>query len=468
MSRPFALSLLCSLLLTLPGISWAGAVMVPCDRPFVFPRAAVNVVVLPFTLPPQLRRFSQTGARLGMLVQKEVLLSIAKFESVGAIHLSEESPSHPCKAEQVRAQLLGEVPGAANNVERGRALVLVWGRIFESEKQLFIQPYVQFLRRGVTEQVRQDIGGKKFVGELSAQGFMGLQRRMSLEDLARIEQLARRAGTLYAEPNEQSSKTELPLEVPFYYYVIDVKGDWMRVVPFAPDRVPYGGQVINEESREARWMKARSEGSDFSLRRFLPELAFVEGVSGFLSARVAQDMPSGRKPERIDVLSKMADRSLAEYREAFARNQVVTQAGEAGSEQSLALAVPLQVQGMMRLLPASPNLQALREAQALFADSTRLLPASADARNLNVMAQLLLAYRDTERAMSGESATSSLLAAVGLEPDNRLVLANLASAYEIVTGPKENQPQSWPPITPEQRATAVERLQSVREALAPQ
>ena len=69
-------TLLAIAVLVLPSRVMAGAVNVPCSSPFVFSKAAVNAVILPYSLPPALGSQSEAGNKLGGLVQLETIMSI--------------------------------------------------------------------------------------------------------------------------------------------------------------------------------------------------------------------------------------------------------------------------------------------------------------------------------------------------------------------------------------------------------
>ena len=80
-------ALLVLTLVVVPARAWAIEIAVPCATPSVFAGAAVNVVVLPYSMPASLRGSGAVGAQLGALVQLETVLSIAKFGSIGVTQL---------------------------------------------------------------------------------------------------------------------------------------------------------------------------------------------------------------------------------------------------------------------------------------------------------------------------------------------------------------------------------------------
>ena len=72
-------ALLVAALIVLPARAWAGASDVPCESPFVFSGAAVNVVILPYSLPASFGGAStKVGEQLGALVQLETILALTR------------------------------------------------------------------------------------------------------------------------------------------------------------------------------------------------------------------------------------------------------------------------------------------------------------------------------------------------------------------------------------------------------
>ena len=95
-------------------------------------------MVLPFRYAgtEERRELTETGQRLTRLVQFEILLSMVKYGSVAAVALHESEPGG-CDAVDVLEQV---------RLEPGHGLILVWGRLFEQQDQIYVQTYVRFLR----------------------------------------------------------------------------------------------------------------------------------------------------------------------------------------------------------------------------------------------------------------------------------------------------------------------------------
>ena len=440
--------------------SHGGVINIPCDRPFVFREATVNVVVLPFAMP---RRDSEAANRLSLLVQREVLLAITKFGSVGSIQLT-QTREHPCLPETVRSQLLGERVGAQSIIEPGHALILFWGRIVEDKDVVYAQVFVDFQRRGVRERLDIPIAGSRLVGVLGQQGFAGPQRRIDRDVLKRIDDYAARNAVLYAAPDDHSAKTTIPPEVPFYYYVTAVKGDWMRVVAFTPDHPPAGPVQPGQSVLGEKWVKARAVSPEWNLRSVVPELAFVEGVAGYFTLRELIDRATQTDPSSGQSLTAASMRAFDEYAENLRRNGLKAKESLIDEQYASARAVTLELQGMLRMLSAGNRPAEVRAARALFAAASRLQPANADTRNLTLMADLWLSQQGPQAVDEPLRAADALLDTLGLAPDNAEVSANLRTAYKWLLGKELPRPPSWAPLSSDSQARMERTLNALEEA----
>jgi hypothetical protein len=435
------LALCAGLALAMP--AHAGMQEAPCKHPYAFRGAAVNIIVLPFSMP---MRSSSATDRLSLLVQREALRSAAKFGSVGAVQLV-QSGGEPCLAETVRAQLLGEQPGAAGpGVERG--LVLFWGRVIEQGDALYLQAFVDFVRRGRRETLELPLGNARLRARLSAQGFAGPQRSITRGQLQRIDEVASRSQLLYGEPNEASPKTSIPANTPFSYFVTDVRGDWMRVLAFTPNDMPVDGRVAPAAAGVlgSKWMKATVAEPEWSLRQFLPEMAFVEAVAGYLVARDAIE----RSPDtgRVAPMLDAARRALAEYRETMSRRALESEQGWSAERYAAAQAVSAELAGLLHALAAPRTAETMRQAREQFAAASRLQPANADSRNLTLITDLWLAERAPSPDEPAVRATDSLRQTLSLAPDHPQVPENLRTAYRWMLARSAARPAAGPPLPP--------------------
>ena len=438
----------------------AGMINVPCDRPFVFRDAAVNVVVLPFALPQQNPR---TANRLAQLVQRETLRSIAKFGSVASVQLS-ESGVGSCQPGDVRAKLLGERPSDGVPVAPGHALVLVWGRIVESGDRLYSQVYVDFVRAGSTERLELPFGDGRLVGPFGAQGFAGPQRAIDRATLDKIDDYAVRNNVLYESPDEYAPKVTIPPDVPFSYYVTEIRGDWMRIVVFEPDRVPNG--PVNSAQGVfggKQWIRAVAAQPEWTLRKVWPEIAFVEGVAGYL---VASDPKSaaGTAAARTAMIAA-ASRALDEFRENLRSNGLALEQESFDERYAGAWAVTLELQGALQMLHPDRGVADLRAARDKFAASSRLRPGNAEARNLTLMTDLVLA-RSADSPKPALDAADALLATLGIAPSNVAVQANLQLAYRWLLGQAGPRPPAWRALSADEQSHLADMLAGLNRVTA--
>lgn len=427
----------------------AGMMNVPCDRPYVFRDAAVNVVVLPFALP---RQNPATANRLAQLVQREALRSIAKFGSVASVQLS-ESGAGDCRPEDIRAKLLGAQPGGVP-VAPGRGLVLVWGRIVESGDSLYSQVFVDFVRSGSVERLQLAFGDGQLVGPLGVQGLAGPQRSIDRATLDKIDAFALRNNVLYESPDPNSPHTTIPPEVPFSYYVTEIRGDWMRIVVFEPGRVPTG-PVQNGQTAFVgkQWMRAVASEPEWTLRKLWPEIAFIEGAAGYL---VASDPKPAAPLASRATLAAAASRALDEFQDNLARNSLPGERESFDDRYGGARAVTSVLQGLLRLVPADRSNADLRAARDRFAAATQAAPGNAEARNLTLMTDLVLA-RNADSPEPALRAAEALLATLGIAPASAALQANLGLADRWLLGQAGPLPR-WRPLDADERARLAATL----------
>ena len=435
----------------------AGMQNVPCDAPYAFRGASVNVVVLPFAMPD---RSSPAADRIAQLVQRETLRSIAKFSSVASVQLK-QSAGTPCLPEEVRAKLLGEQGGARSPIEPGRGLVMVWGRIVESGDTLYSQVFVDFVRRGSLERLEIPLADGRLSGPLSAQGFAGPQRRMERALLEKIDGLAVRNNVLYELPDEKSPKTEIPSELPFYYYVTEIRGDWMRVAAFTPDRPPSSQVQPGQNAFGGKqWMRAVAAEPEWTLRKVLPEMAFVEGVVGYL---VLRDPKADNAPAARASMLAASTRAFDEYQQNLRRNSLEREQDVFDERYVAARAVVSELQGMLRLLAPERSVADVRAAREKFVASSRLQPGNAQARNLTLMSDLALAARAAEPAAPPLRTADALLATLGVAPGNSDLRANLRLTYRWLLGQAGTRPSAWAPLSADEQARLAGSLGALNE-----
>lgn len=432
----------------MPSAAHAGADDVPCDAPLVFPGAAVNVVILPFAVADGLPRASaEAGVEVARAIQRETLLAIVKFGSVGSVQLASE-PGRPCSPEDVEAKLTGVRPGARATLRPGGGLVLVWGRLFRQGGDIYLQTFVRFVRRGQTERVVVRVGGQPFDLRPSMQAFACVPRRLATQDLASIHEQFVRQSLLHSQPDSSSPARGLPAEGGYSYVVREARGDWMRIE--SPD------------GRLSGWMLARGDRSGWSLGRLMPELHFVEGVVGFLRDQVARAASEPASVARLD----LAEAALARYGQAWREGMVAAADDPEARHQALAIGVPLQMRVLLALLHPQTEPGTVERLLPLAARARELLPWSAAARGLEAVVRLMGALSGrpdpADPAVlveAGEAAVEALAAAVGLEPDNVAVVENLERACRVALELPRSAPTPSPGSTgaPDPARLRIER-----------
>jgi hypothetical protein len=191
-------------------------------------------------------------------------------------------------------------------------------------------------------------------------------------------------------------------QVSFPYWVTKTSGEWMYIQPMA------GGP--------AGWVRARVRDTpeEWSLERWLPELAFVDAINGFMRLR---STPGVNDADRVRISAAMDT--------ALRRFASTVPADEAPVAHSLGAA--------MRGFVAwneGPAREQRQKASELFDEAARRTPDFSEARNL---AAVTRPFR-TEESLNSEAAARlerELIAALAIDPANRNVLDNLDSVYKL-------------------------------------
>jgi hypothetical protein len=420
-----------------PGTAEAGAQNIPCRRPFIFQGAAVNVVVLPYESATALAGAAGIGERLAGLMQLEVLRSIAKFGSVGAVQMVGSSAD--CDPDLVIAKLLGRAPGAATTVRKGHGLVVVWGRFYSEGGNVFVQTFSRLLRSGVDETFELVAGGQPFSAQISAQAFASAPRKVTVEDMRNFEDQFLRSTVVRRTPNASAEGSRMP-SAPQPYWISDTRGEWMQIA---------------SQGGIQGWIQLSGARDRWSLARWLPELIYIEGAVGYLRARIAAQQSSPVRAEWIE----HATRALSEPETNLEPH------APASAATALASAVPLQLRGILGAMKpqesGSPESADGRvNALKLFERAAAILPNDANARNLVAMMQLSLALGSGYSGVSPKQAADDLLQALGTDPGNPRLLVNLQSAYEALLA----QPAGATPLlTNEERRAVSERLEAIKQ-----
>jgi len=379
---------------TLLGADARAGARLPCSEVAVFPGAAVNALVLPYRSEASASDPKSAASRLSALIQQELLFSMLKYGSVGATELTGE-PSR-CDVREVIDRVTR--PGA-RTLRRGNGLVVIWGRLYEEKGDLYVQSYLRFLRAGMPEIVRSELraadSGVELYGRLTAQGAALAPRKVTRQDFAEIERRARE--TLVMRRSPQSGAQVMPLDPdepgPLSYTVLETRGEWMR---------------IESDYGRGGWVRARMETPEWSLRKFLPEIAYADGVVGYLRLLVE----GGPSADRQRVLGWMRA-AFKEYETAVGRDAAPG-----------AQALSRSLYGLVLWNQAGQR----ADAAKLFRDALDYAPSAADARVLAAITAPSAAPTAIDRDAVAQL-NRSLLGALAVDPLNPSALANLERLY---------------------------------------
>ncbi len=424
-----------ALIVCVPRVAEAGVQNIPCKSPFVFKSAAVNVVILPYESAQALPDATGLGDKLSVLMQMEVLRSIAKFGSVGAVQMVGSAAE--CNPDLVIAKLLGRTPGASATVAKGQGLIVVWGRFYNQGGDVFVQTYCRFMRSGLEETLDASMGGRQFSAVISAPVFACASWKVTVADLRNFEDQFRRSTILRVKPEETASGSPLPTQ-PLPYWISDTQGDWMK---------------ISVQNGPQGWIRLSGARDSWSLARWLPELKYIEGIAGYLRVRIAAQQPTTVRPEWI----VSAAQAFSDYEASVAAFGKDGTAGPAAAlRNALAGAVQLQLRAILSALKPGATVDERVSAMKLLERAEAMLPADGNARNLRAVVQVSLAGSGYPGVPLKQTA-EDLLRAVGADPGNARLLANLESAYEVLLA------QATPPLTDAERAGIGERLAAIKQ-----
>ncbi len=412
----------------------AGRPHVPATQPFVFTDADINVVVLSYMHDGPDQALTKIGDRLSLLVHLECLRSILKYQSVGAVQIEsvpgKEAESRP---DIVMDKLLGRLPGAEARMLEGHGIVMLSGRLFLQGEEIWLQSYVRFLRRARDDQMILTIAGQRVTGRLSTQSFSFPPRRLTTKELSQVEGLYGSANLVRSEPDPQSEAGPLPTSAQTRGYLVRGQHNgWMHIEAF--------------DGSWTGWLPARFALGEVALEQKLPEIAFVDLLVGYLKFRM--DLEGNRT-------SELASEAQA-VRNAIGRFERFSRDGAGRTP----LAVARQIDGMIALLAPQPSEKALQSAQGAFTDAAALLPYSADARNLVAIGRMRLGLLTPFKARATEN---ELTGAIGLDPENEAVLANLRAYYELLETDKSLQIAKGEELPRDRIASRIQDLRSLEE-----
>ena len=401
-----------------------------CSDPVVFRGAAVNALVLPWRVDGNSPALQAASRQISSLAHLQLLMAMLPIGSVGAVDLLAERGA-VCDVDEV-LERVSRIGVEGGTLAPGQAVVAIWGRLFEQDGELFVQTYLRFARQGqgagasglTAERLALTWGGAALQAALPMQALAFAPRRIALADLARIDAACRAALRVRAMPDLASPGVAFGASAreSFPYWITDSRGDWLQLAPMRPG-LPAG------------WVQARAgEGQpEWSLARWLPELAYAEAVAGWLRLQVG-GLPEAERAR----LASGVDTALARYETAVTADQAPAAWGLAAA-----------LRGHIAWTQGDR-----RAAAALFANAKERLPASAAAANLAAVSAVTGVPGSPD---SAQRLGRNLLGALALAPDDALLRANLAALYRVYVGKP-----GWSPFDAAELAQRQEVLRSAR------
>lgn len=400
------------------------AAHIPCSSPFVFSDAAVNVVVLPYDDTAVSDATSHnSGTQLALLVQMDALSHILGYGNVGAVQM-EASPgaSRECSATIVAGKILGKNYGAQAQIKPEHGLVLVWGLMYEEDDDLYVQTYMRFVRRDITEELVFSAGDYKFTAKPTSQVITFAPRHLSKKDLDNIAADYIRSNIVHSVPDDASPGEELHGVAKcgacsgdsraIGFLVMGQNGDWIRILRELP-----GGET------QEGWIHAKSSPDvSFAVEQRLPELSLIEGAVGYLRSRF--DAENRQQPS--EQVGHLAAQQFTHFIELSDREN-----------ETEAVAIAKQLSGIVRVLSSKSYLEGLTEAQDSFEQARQLVPYSPDAIALSIGAELnraALVAATTNEAVAIDQPrllAQRLAQASALAPASKEALGNLSNYYKV-------------------------------------
>jgi hypothetical protein len=418
-----------------PPPAQAGAIA-SCRAPFGFGGAEVNIVVLPYfqegRSPVDL---NGTGTQIALLLKLETLFRATEFDRWGIILMT--GNKQECDPDVIEKRMMGSV------IQPGGRLILLWGKLYQQDDDIYLQSYLRFFRRPMPNesappiQLLLDVGGKPFVGDVISQDLVFPPELLSRKELDAIQTNYDKSAFFYQEPNLGAPKKPIPLdqfrrcmqcEDPLAFTVEARQGDWIRVKQF--------------NGPEEYLLAHLDEG--MSLDRRLPEVTFVQGLLGHLRYQ-------SNTPQRPVAAMKLAESALMRYtsREDAAREPETK-------------AVALQLAGIL-------DSEVKGDTGDKFDVAFNLVPYSSDARNLAAMWNFSRAANSPESKVRPREIADDFVAAVALDPENPLVLANLQSFYELMaSGVLQNKIDAQFALPPPEIESRLAQIKAIRKKMTAQ
>jgi hypothetical protein len=246
-----------------------------------------------------------------------------------------------------------------------------------------------------------------------------------VRDLEDVQKQYASARLLHAQPDLSSAAVKLPEGAgPFSFFITDVRGDWVQLEPIArsPGR---------NDRFQRGWLQARRPPRIGLCGVSFRNWGSWKRLSG-ISPRACHAMH--RQQQRNGALTS-ATAALSEYLGRWRENAMLDTDPSAPTGTAFALAVPRQLGGFIRLLKDGVTDASLESAQADFQRAAMQAPHSAEARALTALAGFALSYRRARADQSPRPFLGDLQIALGADPGNKVLIANVVAAYDLMLTP---------------------------------
>ena len=422
--RGVALGFLVLCLCVLAGRPALAGGITACESPFIFEGAAANIVPLEYAATAadtenadadRLERLQDTAQRLAWLFKLDSWHQ-PTYGSLGVV--AHMFLGNTCDPDVVLDQLL--VGGAAPPVRQGQILIVLQGRIFLEDEQIFVRSRVRGFRRGsdqfdyrmpvqmnyATETLPVRLGDTQQMLRASLPVLdVTFAPRIVTETLFnQINADFQEASKVFAQPDVNAPSDDLVFHADqpraFSVRIIDRKG-WIEIDDMFGGQPSHGFIRVNPEVSR-------------SLHQAMPELDFLNGMLGFL--RLQQTRPPSEFAPTPRRAPDLAEGALNRYLE-----NALT-AAEPG--------IRAMAHGMVGILQAAYR-NDWPAARADFLRAAELAPTDTHYRNALGVTDTVLCcmggdpgpYRDPARWFAD---------AVSVDPQNPEAMANLLSFLEYL------------------------------------
>jgi hypothetical protein len=232
-------------------------------------------------------------------------------------------------------------------------------------------------------------------------------RTITIDDLKSVQSAFQAGMVVRAAPDEKAAVVPIALAVhtPLSYSVVESKGDWMKI------------SLADDGS--TGWIRARASAEGWALRKFLPELGFVDALVGYEAITAGGDAGPNRQAATGWITQELADYETAVGPDAA----------------PLTLAVGRVLRGFLLWnQPGTAESSAARgQAAGLFSDGLRFTPDNADIRNLAAITFPWLGSGGAGAPLDGnawKALDENLVGALAVDSKNKTTLENLERLYE--------------------------------------